>query len=89
MGPNAIQVTSTEKNKVLSHSVLLNDVYNASEIEEVCLVDDNQFTLTIANESGPLSFIHIDCDSIVSAILHIRKRYELSQPVSKAQLAGQ
>ncbi|XP_037071704.1 neurofibromin-like [Pollicipes pollicipes] len=82
VGPNAIQVTSTEKNKVLSHSVLLNDVYNASEIEEVCLVDDNQFTLTIANESGPLSFIHIDCDSIVSAILHIRKRYELSQPVS-------
>ena len=33
--------------------MLLNDVYYASEIEEVCLVDDNQFTLTIANEPGP------------------------------------
>lgn len=53
---------------------LLNDVYYASEIEEVCLVDDNQFTLTIANESCPLSFIHNDCDSIVQSIIHIRTR---------------
>ncbi|KAK7086666.1 Neurofibromin 1 [Halocaridina rubra] len=82
VGPSAIQVTSAEKTKVLSHSVLLNDVYYASEIEEVCLVDDNQFTLTIANESGPLSFIHNDCDSIVQAIIHIRARWELSQPDS-------
>nr|CAD7452027.1 unnamed protein product [Timema tahoe] len=80
VGPTAIQITSAEKTKVLSHSVLLNDVYYASEIEEVCLVDDNQFTLTIANESGPLSFIHNDCDSIVQAIIHIRNRWELSQP---------
>ncbi|CAH1800649.1 unnamed protein product [Owenia fusiformis] len=82
VGPNAIQVTSSEKSKVLGHSVLLNDVYYASEIEEVCLVDDNQFTLTISNESGPLSFIHNDCDSIVQAIIHIRTRWELSQPDS-------
>lgn len=81
VGPTAIQITSAEKTKVLSHSVLLNDVYYASEIEEVCLVDDNQFTLTIANESGPLSFIHNDCDSIVQAVIHIRNRWELSQPV--------
>ena len=67
---------------MLGHQVLLNDVYYASEIEEVCLVDDNQFTLTISNESGPLSFIHNDCDSIVQAIIHIRTRWELSQPVS-------
>ncbi|XP_046596266.1 neurofibromin isoform X2 [Neodiprion lecontei] len=82
VGPTAIQITSAEKCKVLSHAVLLNDVYYASEIEEVCLVDDNQFTLTIANESGPLSFIHNDCDSIVQAIIHIRNRWELSQPDS-------
>ncbi|RWS09353.1 neurofibromin-like protein, partial [Dinothrombium tinctorium] len=82
VGPSAIQVTSAEKTKVLSHSVLLNDVYYASEIEEVCLVDDNQFTITIANESGPLSFIHNDCDAIVQAIIHIRTRWELSQPDS-------
>ncbi|XP_071038330.1 neurofibromin isoform X2 [Parasteatoda tepidariorum] len=82
VGPTAIQVTSAEKTKVIGHSVLLNDVYYASEIEEVCLVDDNQFTLTIANESGPLSFIHNDCDSIVQAIIHIRTRWELSQPDS-------
>ncbi|KAF5294854.1 hypothetical protein FQA39_LY00338 [Lamprigera yunnana] len=82
VGPTAIQITSSEKTKVLSHTVLLNDVYYASEIEEVCLVDDNQFTLTIANESGPLSFIHNDCDAIVQAIIHIRNRWELSQPDS-------
>ncbi|CAF1066978.1 unnamed protein product [Adineta ricciae] len=82
VGPQAIQITSSEKTKVLGHSVLLNDVYYASEIEEVCLVDDNQFTLTIANETGPLSFIHNDCDNIVQAIIHIRTRWELAQPDS-------
>ena len=82
VGPSTLQITCAEKTKVLSHTVLLNDVYYASEIEEVCLVDDNQFTLTIANESGPLSFIHNDCDSIVQSIIHIRTRWELSQPDS-------
>ncbi|XP_034936145.1 neurofibromin isoform X2 [Chelonus insularis] len=83
VGPSAIQITSADKCKVLSHSVLLNDVYYASEIEEVCLVvDDNQFTLTISNEAGPLSFLHNDCDSIVQAIMHIRNRWLLSQPDS-------
>lgn len=38
VGPTAIQVTSAEKTKVIGHSVLLNDVYYASEIEEVCYV---------------------------------------------------
>lgn len=82
VGPTALQITSAEKTKVLAHSVLLNDVYYASEIEEVCLVDDNQFMLSIANESGQLSFIHNDCDNIVQAIIHIRNRWELSQPDS-------
>ncbi|XP_031834542.1 neurofibromin 1 isoform X3 [Nomia melanderi] len=82
VGPTAIQITSAERCKVLSHSVLLNDVYYASEIEKVCLLDDNQFTLTISNETGPLSFIHNDRDSIVQAIIHIRNRWELSQPES-------
>ncbi|XP_055375510.1 neurofibromin [Condylostylus longicornis] len=82
VGPTALQITSAEKTKVLAHSVLLNDIYYASEIEEVCLVDDNQFTLSISNESGQLSFIHNDCDNIVQAIIHIRNRWELSQPDS-------
>lgn len=85
VGPTAIQIASAERTKVLAHSVFLNDVYYASEILEVCLVDDNQFTLTIANESGPLSFIHNDCDAIVQAVIHIRNRWELSQPVSILQ----
>ncbi|CAF3916689.1 unnamed protein product, partial [Rotaria sordida] len=54
VGPQAIQVTSNETTKVLGHNVLLNDVYYASEIEEVCLVNDNQFTLTIANQHSQL-----------------------------------
>ncbi|XP_074643053.1 neurofibromin-like [Tubulanus polymorphus] len=82
VGQSAIQVTSSEKSKVLGIHVLLNDVYYASEIEEVCHVDDNQFTLTISNESGPLSFIHNDCDSIVAAIIRVRMRWALTQPDS-------
>jgi neurofibromin 1 len=37
-GQQAIQICSTDKTRVLGHSVLLNDIYYASEIEEVCLV---------------------------------------------------
>lgn len=80
VGSQAIQICSTEKTRVIGHQVLLNDVYYASEIEEVCLVDDNQFTVTISNESSPLSFIHNDCENIVQAIIHIRTRWELAQP---------
>ncbi|KAI5706129.1 hypothetical protein M8J75_005102 [Diaphorina citri] len=81
VGPTAVQITSLEKTKVLSHSVLLNDIYYAHEIEEVCLVDDNQFTLSFVKDSQTqvLSFIHNECDSIVQAIIHIRNRWELSQ----------
>lgn len=46
---------------------------------------DNFFhfsTLSIANESSQLSFIHNDCDNIVQAVIHIRNRWELSQPDS-------
>ena len=82
VGPQAIQICSTEKTRVIGHQVLLNDVYYASEIEEVCLVDDNQFTVTISNELSPLSFIHNDCENIVQAIIHIRTRWELAQPDS-------
>lgn len=39
-------------------------------------------TLSIANESSQLSFIHNDCDNIVQAVIHIRNRWELSQPDS-------
>ena len=35
VGPNATQITSAEKLRVLGHQVLLNDIYYASEIEEV------------------------------------------------------
>ncbi|CAG9577166.1 unnamed protein product [Danaus chrysippus] len=82
VGPTALQITSTEKTKVLGLPVMLNDVYYASEVDEVCLVDDNQFSLSIINEATPLSFIHNDCDNIVQAIIHIRNRWELSQPDS-------
>ncbi|XP_075988649.1 neurofibromin 1 isoform X12 [Anticarsia gemmatalis] len=82
VGPTALQITSVEKTKVLGLPVLLNDVYYASEIDEVCLVDDNQFSLSIINEATPLSFIHNDCDNIVQSIIHIRNRWELSQPDS-------
>jgi neurofibromin 1 len=82
VGPTAIQITSSEKTKVLSHSVLLNDVYYASEIEDVCPGDDNQFMLTLSNELGTLMFFHSDSDNIMQVIMHIRSRWELSQPVS-------
>ncbi|XP_067932348.1 neurofibromin-like [Watersipora subatra] len=82
IGQSAIQISSNEKSKVLGHQVLLNDVYYVAEIKEVSLVDDNQFTISISSESGPLSFIHADSESIVAALNHIKHRYQLTQPES-------
>ncbi|PSN31934.1 Neurofibromin [Blattella germanica] len=77
---NALKLS--HKDTKVSIKTSLNLIKKYVKIEEVCLVDDNQFTLTIANEAGPLSFIHNDCDNIVQAIIHIRNRWELSQPDS-------
>lgn len=49
-------------------------------------MDDNNITLTILNESSPLSIIHNECEAIVSAIVSIRTRYELSQPDQRDSL---
>lgn len=81
VGPTTLQITHTDKSKVLSQYILLNDVYYASEIEDTSLVDDNQFTLTIANEPI-LAFAYNDCESIVQAIRHIKNRWLLSHPDS-------
>uniref|UniRef100_A0A4W4FPH0 Neurofibromin n=1 Tax=Electrophorus electricus TaxID=8005 RepID=A0A4W4FPH0_ELEEL len=85
VGSTAVQVTSADRTRVLGQSVFLNDIYYASEIEEICLVDENQFTLTIANQGTPLTFMHQECDAIVQSIIHIRTRWELSQPDSIPQ----
>ncbi|XP_048822683.1 neurofibromin isoform X2 [Lagopus muta] len=85
VGSTAVQVTSAERTRVLGQTVFLNDIYYASEIEEICLVDENQFTLTIANQGTPLTFMHQECEAIVRSIIHIRTRWELSQPDSIPQ----
>ncbi|XP_067288572.1 neurofibromin isoform X3 [Pseudorasbora parva] len=85
VGSTAVQVASSDRTRVLGQAVLLNDIYYASEIEEICLVDESQFTLTIANQGTPLTFIHQECESIVHSIIHIRTRWELSQPDSIPQ----
>ncbi|KRZ17579.1 Neurofibromin, partial [Trichinella zimbabwensis] len=80
VGPTSLQITTLDRQKVLGHNVILNDVYYASEIQEVCLVDDSSMTLTILNECSPLTLMHADCEQIASAIVNLRTRYELSQP---------
>ncbi|KAM9455573.1 neurofibromin-like isoform 1-T1 [Clarias gariepinus] len=85
VGSSAVQVTSADRTRVLGQYVILNDIYYASEIEEICLVDENQFTLTIANQGTPLTFMHQECEAIVHSIIHIRTRWELSQPDSIPQ----
>uniref|UniRef100_A0A8C7M0E3 Neurofibromin 1 n=1 Tax=Oncorhynchus kisutch TaxID=8019 RepID=A0A8C7M0E3_ONCKI len=85
VGSTSVQVTSAERTRVLGQSVFLNDVYYASEVEEICLVDESQFTLTMANQGTPLTFMHQECEAIVQSIIHIRTRWELSQPDSIPQ----
>lgn len=85
IGPTALQVVTTEKSKVLGWGVILNDIYYASEVEECVQVDDNQFTLTITNDLTPQTYIYNECETIVAAIVHIRNRWELSQPQCKVR----
>ncbi|VDP30863.1 unnamed protein product, partial [Soboliphyme baturini] len=100
VGPAAVQVTTSEHQKMLGHPVILTDVYYAHEIEEVCanltlvvnasilnafifkvlLVDDNTIMLMILNESSPLSIVYNEYEQIVSAIVHIKSRFEIGQP---------
>lgn len=86
VGPGHLSIVSAEKAKVLGHSsVYLNDIYQAVELDEVCLVDEAQFTLKINDTRGQpttLSIIHSECESIVANIIRIRTRWELSQPDS-------
>ncbi|XP_071499783.1 neurofibromin-like [Diadema antillarum] len=79
VGSSAIHVTCMEKTKILVQPVLLNDIYLASEIDEVALVDENQFTVTL-QEGRILSFMHQECEDVAKAIQHIRTRWERSQP---------
>ncbi len=85
MGSTAVQGDLGRANARPGTAVFLNDIYYASEIEEICLVDENQFTLTIANQGTPLTFMHQECEAIVQSIIHIRTRWELSQPDSIPQ----
>ncbi|MEQ2253298.1 Neurofibromin 1 [Ilyodon furcidens] len=39
----------------------------------------------MANQGTPLTFMHQECDAIVQSIIHIRTRWELSQPDSIPQ----
>ncbi len=66
VGPNAIQVTSAEKSKVLGHSVLLNDVYYASEIEEVRRLTFAVISLTAQICPLPLECMsqHVQCNEV-------------------------
>ncbi|XP_020288690.1 neurofibromin isoform X3 [Pseudomyrmex gracilis] len=80
IGPTSLQVTYVDKSKVLSQYVLLNDVYYASEIQDVTVVDESQFTVIVSIEVGPLHFAHSDCaETIAQAICYIKKRWVLSQ----------
>ena len=78
VGSTAVQVTSAERTKVLGQSIFLNDIYYVTEIKEICLVDENQFTLMIANQGTPLTFMYQECEAIVQSINYMRThRYSL------------
>ena len=51
--------------------MFLNYSYYVTEIEEICLVDENLFTLPIANQGTPLTFMHQEFEAIVQSVIHI------------------
>lgn len=83
IGHSHFAIQALEKAKVLGQAVYLNDIYDAAEIDEVCLLDENQLTVSINDVCGQptlLSVINPDVDPIVTAIVRVRSRWEMSQP---------
>ena len=58
VGSTAVQVTSAERTKILGQSIFLNDIYYVTKIKEICLMDENQFTLMIVNQGIP-PYLHV------------------------------
>ncbi|XP_033102144.1 neurofibromin-like [Anneissia japonica] len=80
VGQSAIQVTSTEKTKLLAHQVLLNDIYQVTDISEIILVEnENQFELSLRNEGRSLHFYHSNSLVVAQAIQQIKNKYEISK----------
>nr|XP_039272479.1 neurofibromin-like [Styela clava] len=83
VGAKAVQVTGAERCKVLGHSIILNDIYYASEIEHLCLLDDQlTFIMKVSTSNEGMNFSHLDAAKVAEAIQHIRTRWELSKPES-------
>ncbi|XP_038058629.1 neurofibromin-like isoform X2 [Patiria miniata] len=82
VGQFAVQVTFVDKTKVLGMPVLLNDIYHASEIDEVTLVDENTFAITL-QDGRTLSFMHQESEDVTKAIHHIKTRWKRSRPDSE------
>lgn len=59
--------------------MFLNDSYYVTEIKEICLLDENLFTLAIGNQGTPLTFKHQEFEAIVQSIIHIMTCWELLQ----------
>ena len=69
-----------DRTKILGQQVLLNDIYHASEIDEVTIIDETQFAVSLV-EGRMLSFMHQECEDVKKAIQHIKTRWERSKPV--------
>ncbi|EDV22626.1 uncharacterized protein TRIADDRAFT_59057 [Trichoplax adhaerens] len=82
IGPSSLQIRSAEKVKLLGFATTLNDVFLASEIEEISLRNENTFTLKCTNYGLNMAFISGEAEQIVNAISLIKHRWQLSQPNS-------
>ncbi|XP_046839575.1 neurofibromin-like isoform X2 [Xenia sp. Carnegie-2017] len=80
VGPNGIQVETTEKQKVLGYSFHIKEIFFPSDIEDISSqLDDNLFGLKFKT-SGHTLFLSNESDKIVQAVTHLKKRWLMSQP---------
>lgn len=84
VGPASIQIQTSEKNKVLGFNSYIKDIYLPNEIEEVSnqSSDDNLFGLKFKTNAGVL-YMTNEAEQIAQAVNHMRKRWQMSQPISK------
>ncbi|CAB3983050.1 neurofibromin isoform X4 [Paramuricea clavata] len=87
IGPNCIQIQTSEKHKVLGYSFHIKDIFFPNEIEDVFSQnpDDNLFGLKFKTSASVL-YMSNESDQIVQAVTHLKKRWQMSQPNQTAAI---
>ncbi|XP_065830941.1 neurofibromin-like [Oscarella lobularis] len=72
-------IVSNDKVRVLGHSVVINDTYHVSELEEATVVDANTLSIKTTDGMPTMRFTSPEAEQIVQAINHGHSRWRMGE----------